>query len=256
MSRWKSVEFNTKNKAGTVDMIKLVVNISPNGTFYARVPARLKPSFEKEWLDHSRTDSESGFTVSATSFLKLKRAIERAHDLSFKPTVTTKHVIRYNIESHVSFALTKDGRIFPNAGYDGAEWPRGDRAKDYGDHHSSEYAEGGYSLTVGAEALTKKTTTFGENSSVSYEDYYKGESHLGSENPAQKLNSWVAFSLPDDAKEIPYSDEAAMFFYGLMMGVAELNRRVQEFTNTPEKLALAVSRHSSAMLLGMDKVRK
>ena len=40
-----------------------------------------------------------------------------------------------------------------------------------------------------------------------------------------------------------------MFFFGLLQSMAELNRRVQEFTSTPEKLALAISRNSGALML-------
>jgi hypothetical protein len=250
VKRWKSVEFHAQNDAGAVDKLTVTFNIAADGKFYANVPIRLKSSFEERYVTYNPRVSGEHFTVSAPTFAELEKAIKRAHDLLLKPKITEEFVIQYNIGSNVSFAVNADGKIFPNAGYPGARWlTEKEMRKNYGDHDASNRASGGYSLTVGAKAMIKKTIAYGENVSYEYDLYYKGESHLGHKNPAQKLNSWTSFSLPDNAKEMPYTDEAAMFFYGLMMSMAELNRRIQEFTNTPEKIALAIQRHSNLLML-------
>lgn len=190
---------------------------------------------------------EKGCAAEIEYLRKELAEVKKAHRDIMEPTVKEENVIRYNIESHVAFALTKDGKIFPNAGFPGAQWTPQDES--FGDHSSSDLAEGGYSLTVGARAMRKRTTTYGDQSSVEYDRYYKEGDHQGQENPAELLNSWCSFSLPDDAKEMPYSDEAAMFFFGLMKSMAEINRRVQEFTNTPKKLAQAIAKVNGQCLL-------
>ena len=53
---------------------------------------------------------------------------------------------------------------------------------------------------------------------------------MGNQNPAQMLNSWTAFTLPDNAKEIPYTNEAALFFHNLMFGMAKISKQIQEAT--------------------------
>ena len=247
MPHFKRVEFIAQNRAEAVDKFTVSIEIRSNGTFYAHVPDKLRVSFSEDDIDLRERQRKGFFVTSAFTFAELVCVIKKAHDEFMEPTVKEEPVILFNIESHVSFALTKDGKIFPNAGYPGAEWPR--KEKSYGDHNANDPSEGGYSLTVGAKAMLKKTTTYGDKSEVEYSYYYKGKSHLDRDNPAQLLNSWCSMILPEDPREMPYSDEAALFFFGLLQAMAELNSRVQEFTNTPEKIAFAISRHAGAFLL-------
>lgn len=249
MPHFKRVDFVAKNAAGAVDEFTLSIEIRANGTFYTHVPDKLRVSFKEDDIDIRERQRKGFFVTSALTFSELISTIEQAHEEFMAPAVVEEPVIRFNIESHVSFALTKDGKIFPNAGFPGASWPTRGPEKLYGAHNACDQAPGGYSLIVGAKAMLKKTTTYGKKSSSTYDYYYKGESHLGAENPAQLLNSWTSIQLPDEAREMPYSDEAAMFFFNLLMGMAELNRRVQDFTSTPEKLALAISRSAGVLML-------
>ena len=248
MPKFKTVEFIAQNSAGAVDKISIDIDISADGTFYAHVPEKLRVSFDEERIRPRARNRVGFFVTSAPTLAEITAAIKEAHVDFMRPTVKEEPVILYNIESHVSFAVDGDGKIFPNAGFPDAKWADGED-KTYGGHHACRRAPGGYSLIVGAKAMMKKTTTYGKNVSVSYSSYYKGGSHLVHENPAQLLNAWCSMDLPEEASEIPYSDEAAMFFFGLLQSMAELNRRVQEFTNTPEKLALAISRNAGMLML-------
>lgn len=248
MPKLKKAEFTAKNETGAVDTILIDIEIRANGIFYAHIPEKLRVSFDEDRIEARSRPRKGFFVTNAATFGEIEQRIRKAHNDFMKPTVAEEAVIRYNIESHVSFAMDAEGRIFPNAGYPGAEWGR-DRSKTYGDHDACHSAPGGYSLTIGARALIKRTTTHGKESAVEYRSYYKDDDHHGHDNPAQLLNSWTAVGLPDEAREIPYSDEAAMFFFNLLKGMAELNRRVQEFTNTPEKLALTISKSSGILML-------
>ena len=251
MPHFKRVEFVAKNKADVVDKFTLSIEVDSGGTFYTHVPDKLRVSFHEDDINRYRVRGrgrEGFFVTSAPTFAELSKRIEKAHEEFMRPSVKEEPVILFNIESHVSFALTEDGKIFPNAGYPGAAWPR--KEKSYGDHHANEPCAGGYSLTVGAKAMIKKTTTYGDKSAVEYR-YYYGErnDHFCQEDPAARLNSWSSMRLPEDPREMPYTKEAAVFFFNLLMSMAALNRKIQEFTNTPEKLMLAISRHSGALLL-------
>ena len=118
----------------------------------------------------------------------------------------------------------------------------------YGCHHASNPSYGGYNLTIGARALLKKTIIYGEIKKIKYESYYKGESHLGHDNPAQLLNSWCSISLPEDCKEIPYTDEAALFFHNLIFGMAQLSKRIQEHTFDQKNLLELISKGTGLLL--------
>ena len=166
-----------------------------------------------------------------------------------EPTVKKEPVILYNIESHVSFAEDEDGNIFPNAGYQGAKWVHSEENRlMYGGHHASQPSNGGYSLTIGAIAKLKITYSYGGSEKIEYENYYKGESHLGNKNPAQRLNSWCSFTLGKNPKEMPYSDEAAEFFYNLMYGMAKLSQMIQNNTFDQTELFRLIASNNNLLI--------
>jgi hypothetical protein len=242
-------------------VLSVEVQINADGLFYANLPEHLQVAFDSSLVVHSPRTPKGQFKAQASTLDALERAIKSAYIAFMAPEVTEEPIIRYNIESHVSFAVDQAGKIAPNAGYPGATWVErstGGRAPgegetlvpDYGGHHATQPATHGYSLAIGARAMLKRTYRFGENVRVEYENYYKGRSHLEYENPAQLLNSWTAMGLGNDPKEIPYTDEAALFFHRLLLGMAELSRRVQEATFTPQRLNALIAASANGPLLG------
>lgn len=188
--------------------------------------------------------------VYSKTYDGLIRSFRTAFDKATTPEETRVNVILYNIESHVAFAITDKGEIVPNAGYDDARWVDHEDDQKFGDHSASSRAKGGYSLTIGAKPYTKVESFMGgEKVKTKFESYY-GENgdHLGNETPAEKLNSWCSFELPKDSKEMPYSDEAALFFHDLMMGMAKLSKLVQDRTFDEATLMEAIA--SQTPLLG------
>lgn len=169
----------------------------------------------------------------------------RDEDSSSLLAVEEQEVILYNLESHVSFALSSDGeRILPNAGCEpGANWVMD--PNKYGVHHASRPSDGGYSLAIGARALIKKVKRYGNSKEeVVYRISDKTEA-------ARKLNSWCSFALDyDSCKEIPYSDESAEFFYNMTMGIVNLSRTLQEALGTEEQVLRLASSNANPFLLG------
>lgn len=250
MAKFKTAKFHVTNDAGAVLELDLSVNISAEGLFYANVPQQFEGAFKSCscYAGLGKPPKTGYFVVKAAQYDKLEADVSAALRRHIEPEVTETPVIRYNIESHVCFAEDADGRLFPNAGYPGAKWTR-DGQTHFGNHHATEPARGGYSLTLGARAQLKRVVRYGAHEKVSYSSYYKGESHLGLDNPAQILNSWAAFTLPANPKEIPYTDEAALFFHNLMLGMAELSRRIQLATFDSDRLQALIAKHGGAPML-------
>jgi hypothetical protein len=237
------------------DLLKVKISINSDGEFYCDPPPVLEMFFEP-FADLGRHSQEVRVThvggkrkVISPSYTALKSALSDALSKRLEPEIKTEPVIRFNIESHVSFALDDEGEIYPNCTFPGTHWPA-TADKRYGGHHATNPSRGGYCLAVGAQALMKTTKVYGSVEKVSYSPYYKGESHLGNENPAQKLNSWCSFSLPKDAREIPYTDESALFFYDLMMGMARLTKMIQDRTFDNDALLQLIQTSSVSNLLG------
>lgn len=208
---------------------KFKISVDVNGEFYANVPEYLADAFERVWPSRAA----GCVRVDSRDLKDLERELVAAVAAFNKPEITRENVILYNIESHASFAEDEDGNIHPNAGPERFSWPQYDRKRElYGNHHACAPAVGGYSLKVGARALTKKTIKYRKGKSkVEYDAYYgQGGDHFGYTNPAEKLNSWCAMHVGENAKEIPYSDKAALFFHDLIMGMARLSQLIQEST--------------------------
>lgn len=230
------------------------VNVA--GEFYCQVPDELLEFFDYGNSANGvicRKNQKRKLAIYSDSLSKLKSALMGAMRAVYRPIVTETHVIRYNIQSDVSFAETSTGEIVPNASYPNAiRWEDavGSKALMYGEHHATKPCSGGYSLKIGAMAMTKTVRKLGSKETVTYARYYQDGSHLGRDNPAQILNSWSSFTLPNDVKEIPYTDEAAMFFHRLMMGMAKISRQIQEATFEQESLLALIE--SKTNLLGFS----
>lgn len=174
----------------------------------------------------------------------LKHALQDLMKAWVAPTVTVERVIRYNVESHISFFEGVDGSIFPNGSFNQAGYDSGGRwndSKKYGGHSAQQPSRGGYSLTIGAKVVDKKTIVRGEATKIEYAriDNIKHDE----QDPLFLLNSWMSFTLPEfGVKEMPYTPEAALFFHQMMLGMADLSRRVQTFFHDEARLLEAISK--------------
>ncbi len=223
MSKFRTVPYIFTNKAGHTLEFTADVQIDAKGWFYANLPESLLPAFPSEHLAYSpRKAPEGRFRASAQTFEALDSAIRLAGIRAIEPKVEEFPVIRYHVAAQIAFAETAEGTIFPNAGFPGAQWVVGETG--FMEISATHPAQGGYHLVTGAKALLKRVVRYEDNETVQYLPYYQKGTHLDHETPAQLLNAWAGFTLPAKAQEIPYSDEAALFFHNLLLGMAQLSR--------------------------------
>lgn len=246
MPLFKTIEIVVRDLSGVViQSRKVPVHVTAKGEFSATVDEDLRPGLPAKLIDH-KGSPVGRIRVVCPVFADLESALQNALKSILAPEITEEPVIRYSVESHVAFAVDDQGTIFPNAGFPGAQWVT---LEAYGEHHAARPSPGGYTLTVGAKALLKRTIRYGEHVRVEYVPYYRGGDHLGHENPAELLNAWAAFNLPANAREMPYSDEAALFFHRFLLGMADMSRRVQELTCDQERLQALISQTAGVALL-------
>lgn len=246
MPHFKTESFSVHNGVAA-HKLKIKVSIDACGHFYAYLPAEYYESV-KGVLGHTGNPVDQARGVKITevtyeAFRELVISVLKAYSM---PLYEEYPVIRFKLETHVAFAEDDGGNVYPNGYFEGARWTDDDGR--YGKHHASKPCKGGYSLTIGARAMMKKVTRYGSSEKIEYQPYYKGASHLGVDNPAQLLNGWCGVYLGDDAREIPYSDEAALFFHSLMQGMAMLAKKIQDHTFDPEDLAALISKGGFTLL--------
>jgi hypothetical protein len=245
MPKFKKERFHFKNDAGAELDLNVDINISADGVFYANLPDHLAVAFDFS----ANTKAVGKFKLSAKTYDELRNKIDAGIRRAMTPEVEEYPVIRYNIESHVTFAIGENGEIFPNSGFPGASWPDREVSERFGHHYAQNPSRGGYTLKIAARAEMKKITRYGDKSQVAYSNYYKGGSHLAHDNPANLLNSWVSMTLGDSPKEIPYSDKAALFFHNLLLGMAKLNQQIQSATFEQDRLLAFIENQSCVPML-------
>lgn len=251
----KTEIISARNDAGASETFKAKISVNTTGDFYTYFPDYLKIAVDNftgidVWRGYKEKSGSEDGQLFSNSLPMLVRTLKQALKLYLTPEVTEELIISYNIESHVSFAEDEQGTIYPNAAFEGASWPDYNiKSMLYGDHNAAKPSSGGYSLKIGAEAYRKITHHYGEKKKIKYERYYgEGNPHHEREHPAGLLNSWCSFYLPEDAKEMPYTDEAATFFYNLMFGMADLSRRIQHFASDKDRLLQLIASNNSLLL--------
>ncbi len=240
-------------KKSTENIFSVDVKINVDGMFYCDVPLEFDKYYIVGKKCYGSTVCECGRgkkkIIKAKNFADLNTSLDGAMKHCFAPIVTTEYVIRFNIESQASFAVNDHGEISRNASADGFKWQSVETESMFGSLSSINEAKGGYSLTIGAKALIKTTTVIGQNKTVTYAPYYKDSTHHHMDaNPATKLNSWCSFTLPENAREIPYSDEAAIFFDNLMFSMVNLSKLIQDASFKDDELFKSIQSGCSNLL--------
>lgn len=233
--------------------VEVEFHVNSQGEFYCEIPEEGLDAFSSD----GRGEVPDNVTVApnrakrlamyASTLDDLYEALREAIRKANEPITSEEDVILYNIESHVSFAVDEHGEIARNA-KGNAQWVE-DKHR-YGDHHAARRASGGYSLTIGAKVVTQMIVDYGDRQEVVNLPFKPDREYDedGNLHPGLKLNEWCSFRLPENAKAMPYSHQAARFFDDLMFGMAKLSKMVQEKTFDHNDLEALIN--SNQRLLG------
>lgn len=240
-----------------IEPIPVKISVSTKGHFYCNLPNHFLPAIKEAFDDHGpnyRIGQEANTQVRSSTYKHMEKSLKRMIKIYSEPDVTETPVIRYIIESKISFAEDVNGNVYPCTPRDGVEWatsPAGEhknKEKMYGKNMYNSWE--GYSLLVGAKAMLKKTFKFGDQEKVEYSYYRNRDKHKEEEDPAVILNSWTCMNVRGDSvKEIPYSDKAALFFHSLLLGMARLSKLIQESTFDQEDLLSLIEGEGQLLLL-------
>lgn len=164
--------------------------------------------------------------------------------------VTREQVIVYKTHANLSYYKLKDGRIVPNGGWD-TDYPRGG---EWGGRGEESYGfNSGPSFTVGlmAAVYTKVTAHRESGDQVTWER--AGENcHSEPDNYLDKLNSFVRVGIKtnclNEMSQIPYTEDAAKFFYEAMLSMCKLADRIESFFGDETRVIRAIESRAGFML--------
>lgn len=163
-----------------------------------------------------------------------------------KCEVTTERVIVYGQSLKVCYSKDGNGGIHAN----GYICEDANTNGDYGAHGGELHATNAaplYSVGLGAKIYDRVTYSRESGKSVVYRSPEFSGSHLNHDSPGKKLNAFAGLGIDPKrggVQEMPYSDEAAMFFYDAMIAMCKLADQVNAFVGDKQSLMLAIERRS------------
>ena len=258
MAKLKSEHFSVGNQTG--DKLEFVsdVTVDGDGTFNMTIPKttlEIEPNFvsvarefscAQEWIGKQIkiTQPRDNYRVSSPRLGDCRSFIEAACKKLLDVEVTEEIVILYSVKADYAAWELESGELVPN-GYFGSR-ETGKWHGNLGGNNNSQQ----FSFGVGAEVKKKITYRRGESVSIKWDnpDY----PNLEFKTWGQKLNAICGIHIKDDErgrfKEMPYSDDAAKFFYDTIMGLAEMGRRLESFFGD-DKAVTAMIESKAKLLL-------
>lgn len=278
MAKLAPITFNSKSETDEVIEFKSEVTVSQSGEFALTIPdyledvalARLKtgrPLREITPSLHGQNvwaDAGSRYAVNVERPKLHVRVIGKNMEtccLFIKQVcrdflacdVKTERVILYATNITVYCFKGEDGNLYAN-GYDAGRSQKCDPQKagqwakigqNINNNNSTEF----YNIGIVARVMNKVTYVRSSGSKIEYtrcavEDY-KAEPYLC------KLNSFCHISIPYESRmeQMPYTEDAAQFFYDTMIGMCRLAERIDSFFKDKEALVVHIENKARFLTL-------
>lgn len=231
-------DFGAKAKDGTKVSFKTDVYVTAEGEFTFSIPTELEELFSRCQAAKTRAGRLSAKTLDDGINTLRYLALEL-----ISGEEKTETVIVYGTLLEVAFWTDSTGKIWPNgSGRNGGKWNRFKSTSKaiHATERTTNYCVG---ITAG---VFYKTTTFRASGDTVR---YKEVDDMHKETPAMMLNSFTGLNV-DTAnigsnfqpnKEMPYTPEAALFFYGILIGLCRLASEIDSVLGDKEQLQLAIN---------------
>lgn len=221
------------------------VSVNAAGEFYCAIPVVLEDMITFEYIKTEFPKTKyMGEKIISPSLSQLEIVLKTSFAAYSKPEITERIVIQYKVSSHFSAWQKLDGTLVPNGYYD--EKPTGERGVECGDwlsgSNKSQLSEKPYGVEVFARVALETTTTRGTSVSVKYKSGNALAKAAGKDVDLS-LNDYTQMGHDprEDLTVIPYTPEAARFFFDLAAGITKLGhmfnqffeQEVIDFTNGP-----------------------
>lgn len=245
MPKLKSQGFSHRNKAGELFEFTAEVTVLNDGIFSVSYPGELESTVTARFRDKEidtagvwSNDTKMKKRISGKDLRKIEiflRAVIKDH-LSCE--VTESVIIAYSHKVDYTCVRNKiTGELYPNGNYaknyseGGSEWI-GDLNGSIGPFNSSHH----YSIGVNAEVRKKIVYRRATYEDVKYERQGFDDDQLYGE----MLNSLVGASMPSEFSEMPYTEDAAKFFYNVMMNICQMADRIETFFGDEDNVIKAI----------------
>jgi hypothetical protein len=257
MKNLGSYIYRSKTEVGDAYIFKESVYVDDNGIFRIRIEDNILLSviaselnkhkknqnendWAKTWIDSGKTHN----TIRGESLEHIKYIIRNAVDNVVKPIITQEIVIFYRIASQWrAWVNAETNNFWANGGIKGADPRPPANWMGQGGIHTPLSA---YVFGCGAICQKKITITRGDSVKTTYEFIYENEYGILGEWGV-KLNSYH-MQYSQEMQGMPYTEEAAMFFFKLIEGIIRLGISTLPFLKDTESIVQAISDHAVGKL--------
>lgn len=243
-----------KAEDGTKFEATVEVRLLEDGTFSIEVPPALETSLGKLCDNGKAHLAHIGYArVGAAPRVYAKaledglRLLKDAAEDYLSAEDVRERVICYNAAIDVSFWQETDGTIQPNGcgRSDNGQWWA---SKLHGHQYDATHRLNTLALGISAKVFDKITTKRSSGDTVRYERV-DVPNHVAHTDPCFLLNSWTILDVdPRDAKQMPYTPEAALFFHELQTTICRMARSLDAFVGDEQKLKLAIEQRKQLLL--------
>ena len=266
MPKLKKQEFLCKPKAGEIYKFSSDVSVNAQGLFVFTVPEELMDTINLlrksdlfKGIGITAGVSRSGkFNVYSPRFENGKSFIRAVLAAFTECEIRTERVILFGYNLDVAYAKSAMGSFHPNVYLANAD--SGDtgvanaNSSTWNGNLNATSNRDYYSVGIVARAFDKVTyrRPTGETSEFKQVEDASKDSFLAKLNAFVGLHFYFGFAR-ERFKEIPYSEEAAEFFYRIMLGLCKMADQIGEFLGDTERVVEAIETKKQLSLPDMTK---
>ena len=253
MAKLKPLLLEEKSESGEEMRFAAPVTVGVSGIFRAVCPRELEPSLEglrkaKAISAGFEVDVRENLVVFGSRLDEVEATIRAAMKDHLKCEVKVERIIAYSFASQVSYYHGLDGEIHPNGAYDTKAVGNGSVGARWGGHIGQYDSVDHYSIGIFAQVLDKTSYIRPSGTKVKYENAAADDdaSFHGKLDALLKLTP--AENRDGKFSEMPFSEDAAKFFYESMIGLCKIAHRMEAFFSNPAKVAAAIESRAGSVL--------
>lgn len=239
-----SKKFQFKNKAGDELNFTSTVTVDSEGIFRMTIPVELEEVAHSALKGNhdgvSINQSPKTLGIYAKTLDTCRKYIAIICNEYLECDVTTENMILYATDIKVSYCKVND-TFYPNGRIAGENY------KWYG-KLSATYPANYFTIGIAARIYEKKTFKRALSTKIEYKSITTDHTNKGTY--FELLNGICGLYINTTAcKEMPYTEEAAKFFYETMMSMCKLADRLETFFSDEDNIHKAITNNSSFLQL-------
>lgn len=257
MAKLAPLKIEETSSTGETKTFSIPLTVGASGIFRAVVPMELEGTVTNLKPAHRQgvaidRSPKNDMILAGSRLEEVRKTLEIALHELMVAEIKTERVIIYDFQSAMLYYRGIDGEIHPNALYDTArvENSIGGPASRWGGGLNTGFDRQVDTYTIGiyARVMDKVSHIRPSGTKVTYASINGAE-----EEYHEKLNAFTRFTVPSERRgklrEIPYTEEAAKFFYETIVGLCKVADRLEKFFASPDQVILAIADKTNNALL-------